>query len=63
MLKAVALVALSLALEGAFMLHAVVAAPAPLRGAELARAPAGPSRPAAPEAVASLSRGAAPAAR
>jgi hypothetical protein len=63
MLKAIALVALSLALEGAFILHAVVAAPPALRAAELARAPAGPPRPAAPEAVASLSGGAAPAAR
>jgi hypothetical protein len=53
MLKAIALVALSFALEGAFILHAVVAAP-PGRPAavELARAP----RP-APPAVASLSGG------
>jgi hypothetical protein len=56
MLKAIALVALSLALEGAFILHAVVAAPpAGNAAAEMARAPA-PSG--APQAVASLSAGA-----
>jgi hypothetical protein len=46
MLKAIALVALSLALEGAFILHAVVAAP-PARPAavEMARgrSPGGPA--------------------
>lgn len=59
MLKAIALVALSLALEGAFILHAVVAAPAarPAAVAEVARAPA-PAPSAVPQAVAALSGGA-----
>jgi hypothetical protein len=54
MWKAVALVALALALEGAFVLHAVVAAPAAGAATRLARAPRPPSTPplAAPGALA-----------
>jgi hypothetical protein len=54
MWKAVALVVLALALEGAFVLHAVVAAPAAGAATRLARAPRPPSSPplAAPGALA-----------
>jgi len=55
MLKAIALIALSLSLEGAFILHTVVAAPAPRTSVQ--------APPAASAAVADVSPGAIAAAR